>query len=39
MFGTILGGANGKMDNEKHPQRPQGTNWQCPVCDVFERGW
>lgn len=34
-----FGGPNGKMDNEKHPQRLQGTNWQCPVCDVFERRW
>lgn len=29
-----FGGSDGKMDNERHPQRPQGTNWQCPVCNV-----
>lgn len=22
-------------DNEKHPQRPDNTNWKCPNCDVF----
>ncbi|MBA7669158.1 hypothetical protein ES703_77286 [subsurface metagenome] len=24
-----------KLDNEHHPDRPDGTDWQCPVCDVF----
>lgn len=23
-------------DNKKHPERPDGTNWQCPRCDVFK---
>lgn len=28
-------------DNEKHPDRPDGSDWQCPVCDIFEgeRRW
>lgn len=34
-----FGGPDEKMDNEKHPQRPQGTNWQCPACNLFERRW
>lgn len=32
-------GPNGKLDNEKHPQRPEGTNWQCPRCDKFKNIW
>jgi len=36
-----FGGPEGKLDNEKHPDRPDGSGWQCPVCDIFkeERGW
>ena len=28
-------------DNQSHPDRPNGSSWQCPVCDIFEdeRGW
>ncbi len=22
-------------DNDRHPQRPNGTNWKCPRCDIF----
>jgi len=22
-------------DNEVHPDRPDNTNWQCPVCNIF----
>ena len=22
--------------NNIHPQRPDGTDWKCPVCDVFD---
>jgi len=25
-----------KLDNEYHPQRPDGTNWKCPVCDIYD---
>lgn len=25
-----------KLDNENHPQRPDNTNWKCPVCDIFD---
>lgn len=31
-----FGGPEGKMDNENHPQRPEGTDWQCPKCDIFK---
>lgn len=37
-----FGGPGGGLDNEKHPQRPEGSNWQCPRCDVFKSqnmGW
>lgn len=36
-----FGGPSEKLDNDKHPQRPEGSSWQCPKCDVFktERGW
>lgn len=26
-------GASEKLDNEIHPQRPEGTDWKCPICD------
>jgi len=29
-------GESGKLDNDKHPQRPADTDWKCPVCDVFD---
>ncbi len=27
-----FGGAEGKLDNEIHPAKPQGMNHKCPVC-------
>ena len=30
-----FGGPKGKLDNEKHPERPNGTNWKCPKCKTF----
>lgn len=32
-------GPKGSLDNEKHPQRPEGTSWQCPRCNVFKSAW
>jgi len=29
------GGLEGKLDNEKHPERPDGTDWKCPKCKKF----
>ena len=29
------GGAQGHLDNEYHPRRPDYTNWRCPVCGRF----
>ncbi|MHC4663510.1 MAG: hypothetical protein ACYS8W_17765 [Planctomycetota bacterium] len=26
-----FGGAE-KLDNDKHPERPAGTDWKCPYC-------
>ena len=23
-------------DNDRHPARPAGKNWECPVCDIFD---
>ncbi len=28
-------GGTAKLDNEIHPRRPSGSNWQCPACDIF----
>ena len=28
-------GEKEKLDNKEHPQRPKGTNWKCPVCDIY----
>ncbi len=27
-------GGSEKLDNKQHPERPDGTNWECPVCDT-----
>jgi hypothetical protein len=24
-----------QLDNKLHPDRPEGTNWKCPRCNVF----
>lgn len=40
--GTIyhdFGGPNGSLDNKNHPQRPEGTDWQCSRCNVFAKTW
>jgi hypothetical protein len=29
-------GGSAKLDNKEHPQRPDGTNWECPICDIFD---
>ena len=26
-------------DNQNHPDRPSNSNWQCPICSIFGRGW
>lgn len=31
-----FGGPNGDLDNQVHPARPKGSNWECPVCDIFD---
>ena len=23
-------------DNRMHPDRPDGSGWECPVCDIFD---
>lgn len=28
-------GESEKLDNEIHPDRPDGSSWECPYCDVF----
>lgn len=28
-------GGSEKLDNEYHPDRPNGTDWQCPVCNIY----
>lgn len=25
-------------DNQNHPDRPDGSGWQCPVCNIFNVG-
>jgi len=24
------------LDNDIHPDRPDNSNWECPVCDIFD---
>jgi len=31
-----FGGPRGSLDNKKHPDRPERTNWKCPVCSIFD---
>lgn len=28
-------GGTGKLDNDIHPDRPDGSDWRCPRCNVF----
>jgi len=28
-------GGSEKLDNKIHPDRPNETNWKCPVCSIF----
>jgi hypothetical protein len=30
------GGTQGHLENDKHPQCPEGTTWRCPKCNIFE---
>lgn len=30
------GGESGQLDNERHPDRPDGTDWTCPRCNYFD---
>ena len=29
-------GETKKLDNDIHPDRPNGSGWECPVCDIFD---
>ena len=29
-------GGKKKLDNSLHPDRPDGSKWECPVCDTFD---
>lgn len=29
-------GGSESLDNKIHPSRPAGTNWECPVCTIFD---
>lgn len=29
-------GGKEKLDNKVHPDRPNGTDWKCPVCKIFD---
>lgn len=29
-------GGNWKLDNKIHPDRPAGTSWKCPCCNIFD---
>jgi len=31
-----FGEPEGTLDNKSHPDRPDGTGWKCPRCDVFD---
>lgn len=25
------------LRNKIHPDRPENTNWKCPICDIFDK--
>ena len=29
-------GGSVSLHNKYHPDRPDDTNWKCPICDVFD---
>ncbi|GAA4279307.1 hypothetical protein [Aquimarina mytili] len=29
-------GGKKSLDNKIHPDRPDDSNWKCPVCDIFK---
>ncbi|HHN46955.1 MAG TPA: hypothetical protein ENN09_05890 [Planctomycetes bacterium] len=29
-------GGTSKLQNDVHPDRPSNTDWECPVCDIFD---
>jgi len=29
-------GESDKLDNDNHPDRPNKSNWECPICDIFD---
>ena len=29
-------GENSRLENDDHPEPPAGTNWDCPICDIFD---
>lgn len=31
-----FGGDEGLLHNEMHPDRPEGKDYECPVCDIFD---
>ena len=30
-------GGKEKLNNKIHPDRPKGTDWKCPCCDIFDK--
>lgn len=31
-----FGGDIGSLDNDIHPDRPEGKEYECPICDIFD---
>lgn len=29
-------GGISKLDNKIHPDRPNGSGWECPICTIFD---
>ncbi|MCL2766314.1 MAG: hypothetical protein FWD21_01345 [Peptococcaceae bacterium] len=25
-----------RLDNKKHPERPENSDWKCPICKIYE---
>ena len=32
-----FGGDDGILDNKVHPDRPERTEYDCPICNIFDK--
>jgi hypothetical protein len=30
-------GENERLDNKAHPDRPDNSDWECPICNIYDK--